>query len=214
MFMGHLDVVPANPEGWRYPPFGGVIAEGRLWGRGSLDMLGQTAAMAVAAAEIAVSNRSLRGDLLFLGVADEEAAGTYGARWLTENHWEKVKADYMITELGGFYLDLPGSPRAILTVGEKGVAQVRVNARGQASHGSLPFGVENATLKIARAAALLGPLRPPRYWTDFIAGSWRLWLCRRRWAGGFRILPPSRPVCASLWPRAPVRPGFFTPALR
>jgi acetylornithine deacetylase/succinyl-diaminopimelate desuccinylase-like protein len=161
MYMGHLDVVPADPAGWKYPPFDAVLAENRLWGRGSLDMLGQTAAMAAAAAEIYRAGVRLPGDLLFLAVADEEAAGVHGARWLTENHWEKVKADFMITELGGFYLDLAGPPRAVVTVGEKGVTQLRVRARGQASHGSLPFGVENAALKIAALVQLAGTEPPP-----------------------------------------------------
>lgn len=167
MFMGHIDVVPANPEGWTNPPFEAVIDQGRLWGRGSLDMLGQTAAMAVATAEIHASGQMLKGDLLFLAVSDEEAAGIYGAKWLTENHWDEVKADYVITELGGFYLDIPGPPRAAFTIGEKGVTQVKLKFKGQASHGSLPFGVKNANLKAAKIISTLTENPPSPVIDDF-----------------------------------------------
>ena len=160
MFMGHMDVVPAHDAGWTHPPFSGEIAGGRLWGRGALDMLGQTASMAAAAAEVYLRGPELPGDLLFLAVADEENAGEYGARYLVENHWDKVRTDYMITELGGYYLDLPGIPRAAFTVGEKGVTQLRIRASGRASHGSLPYGIENAALKLARLAAALGDNLP------------------------------------------------------
>ncbi len=160
MFMGHLDVVPAAPEEWSHDPFEADLEDDKLWGRGCLDMLGQTAAMAVTLAFHYASGKAFSGDFKFLAVADEEAAGTWGARYLVEHHWDKVKSDYMITELGGFYLDLPGPPRAVFTIGEKGVTQLKLSASGQASHGSLPFGIDNAAVKLAKGMSLIGE-NPP-----------------------------------------------------
>ena len=77
--MGHTDVVPANPEGWRDDPFGGELIDGEVWGRGAVDMLNLTASMAVAVKHLAASGFAPEGNAVYLGVADEEALGTYGA---------------------------------------------------------------------------------------------------------------------------------------
>ena len=163
MFMGHLDVVPAQAADWSTDPFGAEIREGQVWGRGAVDMLCWTAAQAVGFAEAVARapGGRFRGDLVFLAVADEEASGRWGAQYLTEHHWEAVKADYMITELGGFFIDTDRGPAAFCTVGEKGVAWVRLTVRGTPGHGSMPYRADNAALKVAEAAYRLGRLRLP-----------------------------------------------------
>ena len=72
MFNGHADVVPVGNQPWRYDPFSGEIAEGKVWGRGSCDMKGGIAAMLAAARSIALTQQKLRGDLLFSVTAGEE----------------------------------------------------------------------------------------------------------------------------------------------
>ena len=142
-YMSHLDVVPANDEDWTANPFGGELRGGYVWGRGALDMLSTTAAQAVAFAELARVHGRFSGDLVFLAVADEEASGRLGARCLVENHWDRVRADYMITELGGFFTSggsaSGGGTGVTVTVGEKGIAWPRLKARGMAGHGSMPW---------------------------------------------------------------------------
>jgi len=98
MLMGHTDVVPAGETGWAHPPFAATRADGCIWGRGAVDMLNQTAAMAaVFRPYLNGETAPLPGDLLYLAVADEEAAGHLGAGWLTEHHWEEVACEYLIT---------------------------------------------------------------------------------------------------------------------
>ena len=163
MFMGHLDMVPAQASDWSVDPFAAEIRDNQVWGRGTVDMLCWTAAQAVGFAE-AVSKAEggrFRGDLLFLALADEEASGRWGAQYLTENHWDAVKADFMVTELGGFFVDTDKGPAAFCTVGEKGVAWVKLTARGTPGHGSMPYGAQNAALKAAEAVKRLGRLRSP-----------------------------------------------------
>src|SRR2546427_8643456 len=99
--MGHTDVVPANPAGWRNDPFGGGLIDGEVWGRGAVDMLDVTASMAVAVRRLLLSGFRPKGTLIYSAVADEESLGTYGAQWLTENAWDDVKADFLLTEFGG-----------------------------------------------------------------------------------------------------------------
>jgi acetylornithine deacetylase/succinyl-diaminopimelate desuccinylase-like protein len=153
MFMGHLDVVPARAADWSVDPFSAEVKDGQVWGRGAVDMLCWTAAQAVGFAEAVARAPGGRypGDLAFLAVADEEASGRWGARFLTENHWDEVKADYLVTELGGFFIDSDRGPAAFCTLGEKGVAWVRLATKGRAGHGSMPYRADNAAVKAAEA---------------------------------------------------------------
>src|SRR4249920_3821417 len=77
LLMGHTDVVPVNPTGWRHDPFGGEVIDREVWGRGAVDMLNLTASMAVAVKGLAQTGWKPRGTLIYLAVADEEALGDY-----------------------------------------------------------------------------------------------------------------------------------------
>ncbi len=172
MFLGHLDVVPADPAGWSGSPFEGTRRSGdgfdEIVGRGAVDMLNTTMAMAAAVGWMIREGFQPRGDLLFLAAADEEAAGTLGARWLTEEHWDKEATDYLVTGLRG---DFPGRTPGVvsghapgtapsdagiaLTSGEKGVAWLKLEFSGTSGHGSLPLGTDNAGVKAAEAVQRL-----------------------------------------------------------
>ena len=91
-FLPHLDVVPADPDGWSVDPFGAEIRDGFVYGRGAIDMLNVTAAMAAAAKPYISGEKTPNGDLIFAFVADEEAGGRYGASHLAETHWDLVGA--------------------------------------------------------------------------------------------------------------------------
>jgi acetylornithine deacetylase/succinyl-diaminopimelate desuccinylase-like protein len=85
--MGHTDVVPVNAAGWTHDPFAGEVIDGEVWGRGAIDMLNLTSTMAVAFRRLATEGFRPTGDLIYFGVADEEAGGTWGAEWMAEHHW-------------------------------------------------------------------------------------------------------------------------------
>ncbi|MEQ6900806.1 M20/M25/M40 family metallo-hydrolase [Nocardioides sp. YIM 152588] len=145
-FVGHLDVVPADPRDWTHPPFAAVVDEGGwLWGRGAIDMKNEVAARAVAMAELARSGFRPRADLWFIAVADEED-GMYdvGMRWLLEARPD-IRPDLAINEGGGERLPLADG-RVVQTVGigEKGTYPVRVVAHGEAGHASTPDVGDNA----------------------------------------------------------------------
>ena len=98
----HVDVVPVEDESrWQVPPFEGVVKDGCVWGRGALDMLYFVATQTVVFAKLHQEGFKPKGTLKLLIVADEESSGTYGAKWMVQNHPEKVKVDYLITEQGG-----------------------------------------------------------------------------------------------------------------
>ncbi len=167
--MGHTDVVPANPEGWRHDPFGGELirtADGtpEVWGRGAVDMLNVTSSMAVAFRHLADSGFRPAGDLIYFAVADEEAGSAHGAQWMADNHPERIRADYVLTENGGLHSGPAGSPAIGINIGEKGVAWRRLRLRGEPGHGSMPFRSDNALIKAAAVAQRLADYRPaPRF---------------------------------------------------
>ncbi|MBW3613805.1 MAG: M20/M25/M40 family metallo-hydrolase [Actinobacteria bacterium] len=168
--MGHTDVVPVSPAGWRRDPFGGELVDGEVWGRGAIDMLNLTASMAVAVRHLARSGFRPRGTLVYFAVADEEAGGHQGAEWVTRHHYDAVRSDYVLTESGG--ISLPGGPCVTVTTGEKGVAWRRLRVTGTPGHGSMPFGSDNALVKAAEVVRRLVAYRPRAQVTD----TWRAYV--------------------------------------
>jgi acetylornithine deacetylase/succinyl-diaminopimelate desuccinylase-like protein len=174
LLMGHTDVVPANPDGWRRDPFGGEVVDGEVWGRGAVDMLNLTATMAVGFRALARSGFKPRGTLVYLAVADEENLGTWGAEHLLEREHDAVAADYVVTEAGGFQMPTARGPRLPVIVGEKGSYWCRITVRGTPGHASQPFRTDNALVTAAEIVKRLAEYRPPTQihdtWRRFIEG--------------------------------------------
>ncbi|MEX2419356.1 MAG: M20/M25/M40 family metallo-hydrolase [Acidimicrobiia bacterium] len=167
MLMGHTDVVPVSAEGWSVDPFGGERRDGFVWGRGAVDMLNQTTAMAAVFGQYLSGKRPpLPGDLIFLAVADEEAGGRLGARLLVSDHWDEVACDYLLTEIGTPLLDGTTGPGLPVTVAEKGPQWRRLHTTGVPGHGSQPYGTRNALVPMADAMARLGSAPPPASISD------------------------------------------------
>ena len=155
LWLGHTDVVPASEARWTHDPFGGELIDGEVWGRGAVDMLNITASMAVAMRRLAASGFVPRGTLVFVGVADEEAAGTYGAEHLVSHEWDAVAADFVLTESGGIPIPTRSGIALPVVVGEKGVYWCRLRVRGTAGHGSRPHATDNALVKAAEVVRRL-----------------------------------------------------------
>lgn len=155
LLMGHTDVVPANPEGWRRDPFGGELVDGEVWGRGAIDMLNLTSSMAVALRRLAGSGFRPRGTLVYLAVADEEALGTWGAEWLVDHQLDAVRTDYVITESGGIPGQRGGRVRLPIMVAEKGSHWCTLRVEGTPGHASLPFRTDNALVTAAEVVRRL-----------------------------------------------------------
>src|SRR3954466_12487441 len=156
--MGHTDVVPVSPDGWHEDPFGGELIDGEVWGRGAIDMLNLTASQAVAFRHLARSGFRPRGTLIYFGVADEEAGGVWGAKWMAEHHWDAVGCDYVLTEMGGWAHD--GGGGVGISIGEKGLAWRRLRVSGTPGHGSMPYRADNALIKAAEVVQRLAAYRP------------------------------------------------------
>lgn len=158
----HLDVVAAEAAHWTHPPFGGELHDGYLWGRGTVDMNHMAVYGLMAAILIQRLGLPLLRDLVFAGIADEEAGMRVGSRWLVEHHPDLLEGAYCLTELGGFTMHIGGQRIYPVQVAEKGVAWLKMTVRGTPGHGSMPHG-DNAVVKLARALARLARQPLPRH---------------------------------------------------
>ena len=175
----HLDVVPVSAADWTAPPFAAEIREDGghgevLYGRGAVDMKGYAGTVVAVARELARTGAVPRRDLILAFLADEEAGGVWGAKWLVENRPEVFAgATEAIGEVGGFSVPLPGAgPGArrayLLATAEKEAGVARLRASGVTGHASRPSR-DNAVVRLARAVAALGAHRFPVQRTDATA---------------------------------------------
>jgi acetylornithine deacetylase/succinyl-diaminopimelate desuccinylase-like protein len=153
---GHLDVVPADASDWQLHPFSGEVRDGCVWGRGAVDMKDMDAmTLAVIRQRMREGRRPPR-DIVLAFLADEEAGGTYGARWLVDNHPGLLEGvTEAISEVGGFSVTFGGRRLYLVEIAEKGLAWMRLTARGTAGHGSM-LQKDNAVTELAEAIARIG----------------------------------------------------------
>jgi acetylornithine deacetylase/succinyl-diaminopimelate desuccinylase-like protein len=152
----HLDVVPADPDHWQVHPFSGTVQDGSVWGRGAVDMKDMNAMVLAVMRQRLREGRRPPRDIVLAFLADEEAGGTWGARWLVDNHaglFEGVTE--AIGEVGGFSVTIGGRRLYLIEAAEKGIAWLRLIARGTAGHGSM-LQRDNAVTEIAEAVARIG----------------------------------------------------------
>jgi acetylornithine deacetylase/succinyl-diaminopimelate desuccinylase-like protein len=175
LLMGHTDVVPVNADGWSRDPFSGDIDDdGFVWGRGAVDMLNITASQAVSFRNLAQSGFTPKGTLIYLAVADEEALGTWGAKYLVEHERDAVFADYVLTESGGYQMPTPEGVRLPVLTAEKGTFWSKLRVRGTPGHGSQPYRTDNAIVTAAEVVRRLAEHQPKSQiqdvWRKFVEG--------------------------------------------
>lgn len=160
-FLSHVDTVLAAPDEWTHGPWSGDLADGCVWGRGALDMKSQTAAEIAAALHLAASGwRPAAGELVVMVMADEETGGHLGAHWMTDQHPDLVRCDYLLNEGGGDSFTFDGRRLYGLGCAEKGVFRFAVTTTGVAGHASVPKMGDNALLKMAPILERLGARQP------------------------------------------------------
>jgi acetylornithine deacetylase/succinyl-diaminopimelate desuccinylase-like protein len=168
ILLSHVDVVPVDAESWSRDPFGGELVDGVVWGRGAVDMKDMVAMELAVMLELQRSGATLRRDVIFAAVADEEAGGVYGALHLVRDRPDLFAdgagrpAAAALNEVGGYSMTIGGRRAYAIQVAEKGIIWTRIRATGTPSHGSMPS-PDNAAIKLARAVARLADApRPAR----------------------------------------------------
>lgn len=165
---GHTDVVPAQAEDWSVDPFGGIIKDGYLWGRGAVDMKNMVAMMLVCLKDMAERGWRPRRNMIFAFFADEEAGGLKGAKWMVAEHpGAFAGASHAISEVGGYSVEVAGKRVYLIQTGEKGLRWLTLSAKGTAGHGSV-VNDDNAITRIASAISRIGTHQWPLHLTDTV----------------------------------------------
>lgn len=154
VLLHHIDVVPAEGT-WTHPPFSGRIEDGRLWGRGSIDVKSLGIAQVAAVLDLASSGTERSRDVLLLATPDEETGGRFGVGWLWDAHPE------LFDDVSGV-VNEGGSNRVVrdrllwwgVEVAQKRPLWLRLTVRGRGGHGST-LRPESATHRLVLALARL-----------------------------------------------------------
>ena len=152
----HIDVVAADPAQWTHPPFSGAVADGFVWGRGTLDTKSLGVVFLLALESLIEEGVRFRRPIIFLAVPDEETGGSAGMRWLTERYLAELDPEWVWDEGSGGLRGMFG-PRVMfgIAVAEKQFRQVRLIATGDPGHGSMP----HANNAVATLVAALDRIR-------------------------------------------------------
>ncbi|HEX5475084.1 MAG TPA: M20/M25/M40 family metallo-hydrolase [Vicinamibacterales bacterium] len=137
----HMDVVPADASRWSRNPFAADLVDGKVWGRGSMDMKGIGVTQLYAFILLKRLHVPLTRDVVLMAVPDEEVGGTMGASWMRKNHYADLDPEYVIDEGGFGSRDLftPGKLVFGISVAEKRIMWLRLRAEGVSGHGSQPI---------------------------------------------------------------------------
>ena len=209
LLAGHEDTVGVEAPLWTVDPFGAVVKNGFVYGRGTMDFKGGLAAFTVAAMRLARSGVALKRDVILLAEADEEG-GDYGTGWLAENHWDKIDAGVSLNEGGWIFKGAGGKPKLMgITTIDKNSLSVTLATRGTSTHSSRPL-PDSAIRRLVRALRRIDgsrdrrdahPHRPPLP-EDLADGVRRLHRAHDRQAARRE----AREAAAPLRPRAEERP--------
>lgn len=160
LLMGHEDTVGVQQEKWTVDPFSGLLRDGYVYGRGSLDDKGGVTAMLQVFLMLNRLKIPLDRDVIFLAEAGEEAGGGIGIEYLVEKHWPEIESEFALNE-GAEIFKKDGKVQYVgVSTSEKLVRTMKLTARGTSGHGSMPR-MDNAIVHLAAAVAKLGAYQPP-----------------------------------------------------
>jgi len=140
LLLHHMDVVPTDAKRWQHDPFAAEIADGKIWGRGAMDMKGLGVVQLMAFLTLKRQNVPLTRDVILMAVPDEETGGTLGARWMRDQHYADIDPEYILDEGGFGSRDLfaPGKLVFGISVAEKKILWLKLTVEGVSGHGSQP----------------------------------------------------------------------------
>ena len=156
MLCNHTDVVPVEEAYWTKPAFEGVIEDGKVYGRGAVDMKGCGIMHLLTMLLLKREDAALKRDLVFCGVPDEEAGSVWGMDWLCKNRPDLVDVEFELSEGGSGSTQLLGEEANIFSVAtnEKDICWLRLTSVGTPGHGSRPH-YDNSAVHLVNALARL-----------------------------------------------------------
>ena len=160
LIMGHIDVVGVEEEKWTVDPFGGVIRNGFVYGRGATD--DKTTGTAALEALLLLHRLKvpLDRDVIFLAEAGEETSYQFGIDFMVERHWDKIAAEFSLAEGGHMVNQGEKITQVVVTAAEKLSRNMKLVAHGVSAHGSVPR-ADNPLLRLSVALVKLANWRQP-----------------------------------------------------
>jgi acetylornithine deacetylase/succinyl-diaminopimelate desuccinylase-like protein len=152
ILLHHMDVVPADPEYWTVPPFSGKIIDGKIYGRGAVDMKAKGIIDLMTIINLKRMNVPLKRDIMLLAVSDEEVA-SLGSRWMVEKKSDLIKEAEFLLDEGGYVVtdNKENILYYMVTIGEKAPLWLNLTFTGTPGHGSIP--IEDSSVNRAIRAA-------------------------------------------------------------
>ncbi len=155
VFLSHYDVVPADEKAWKHPPFAGILEDGVLWGRGTLDMKNQLCGVLEAMEYLLHQGFIPKQDIYMALSGEEEIMGPTAAS-IRDLFVKRGITPALVLDEGGDIVDqfFPGAPVpcAMVGIGEKGVANLHFSAQCAGGHASVPPS-DNPLPRLCRAMA-------------------------------------------------------------
>jgi acetylornithine deacetylase/succinyl-diaminopimelate desuccinylase-like protein len=167
LLVAHMDVVGVDKSRWTVDPFGAVVKDGYLYGRGAIDDKGMLAANLAAFIVLKRSAVHLNRDVIFLATDDEETSGDASIKALISRYWDKFAAGYALNEGGNVFVKNGKVQYVGVQASEKVAANVAVIARGTSGHASQPT-KDNAVVHLAAAVAKIGTYTTPVHFTTIV----------------------------------------------
>jgi acetylornithine deacetylase/succinyl-diaminopimelate desuccinylase-like protein len=165
LVMAHTDVVGVQREKWPVDPFGAVLKDGYIWGRGAIDDKDTLAANLMLMLLLKRTGVQLDRDVIFLAEAGEEGDTTVGIDFMVKEHFAEIDAEFAITEGGGARLQQGEVTLVTVATAEKLPRRARLVVNGASGHGSVPR-TDNALVRLAAAIAKIGAWEPPMRLND------------------------------------------------
>jgi len=167
LLVAHMDVVGVDRSKWTVDPFGGVIKDGYLYGRGSIDDKSMLAANLAAFIALKRGSVHLNRDVIFLATADEEQFGEASLKMLIAKYWDKLAAAYAINEGGKVVVKNGKVQYVAVQVSEKVSVNISVTATGKGGHASMPT-KQNPVVHLAGAVEKIGNYTAPVHLTSIV----------------------------------------------
>src|SRR5262245_16140607 len=163
LILAHTDVVAVQKEKWPVDPFGAVMKDGYIWGRGTVDDKDKLVAMLMMMLLVKRSGAVLDRDLIFLAESRKEADTTnVSINFMVDRHFDEIDAEFAITE-GGTAREENGRITAVLVgTTEKVPRRARLVSTGSSGHGSVPR-VDNSVMHLKAAIAKVGAWETPMH---------------------------------------------------
>jgi acetylornithine deacetylase/succinyl-diaminopimelate desuccinylase-like protein len=166
LILAHTDVVGVQRDKWPVDPFGAVMKDGYIWGRGSKDDKPVLTANLITMLMLKRLAVQLDRDVIFLAESGEEADTTgVGINYMVSEHFGEIDAEFAMTEGGSARIDGTRVTRVSIGTAEKLPARVRLVATGTAGHGSVPR-MDNALVHLSAAVEKVGRWETPMRLND------------------------------------------------